>query len=221
MSSIDYELYSNKHFKVHFPYCGCRYNRKNHYCVDILCKITKKYTYISFNTIEELCVYLHDKPYSVCIHQNTPSHLLNGGVIFLTRSPQLYKDLLKPSPYEIESAGFIKTDDIIHTPTMFKEYDNFTPICNSAELYTLLPKNSQYWVLICRQNDGIDSYPKGKRDLFETADNCAFREFREEVGFDISDRIARQEYIRKISDINLPTSTRIFNFLFQIVIDDN
>jgi len=31
------------HYKVHFPTCGCRYNKTNRYQVDILDRKTKKY----------------------------------------------------------------------------------------------------------------------------------------------------------------------------------
>ncbi len=212
------------HNKVHYPNCGCRYNRRNIYLVDILDKTTKKYTHLSFYNRQTLNDFLSTRNYfySVCINPSTPPEKLNGGVIFIVPEALAseYENNFKPND-EIANIKFYKYSELVENISTFSEYDNFSPIKNT--LTTLSPLNdTNLKILICQEGfNGNHTFPKGKRMLDENSLECGRREFREETGIELEEEVYTREYqdsVRERYDVNLPDRVIVYNCQFQIIL---
>lgn len=213
------------HNKVHYPNCGCRYNRRNIYLVDILDKTTKKYNHLSFYNRQTLDEFLLTKNnyYSVCINTSTPLERLNGGVIFIVSSvlARQYEKNFKPNE-EIENIKFYKYSELLENIPSFSEYDNFAPIKNTLDILSTI-QDKDLEVLICKEGfNGNNTFPKGKRMLDENSIDCGRREFREETGIQLDDRLFSREYQEsarvKYALEKLPYRVVVYNCLFQIII---
>ena len=209
------------YFKAHFPSCGCKFNKRNGYMIDTIFNDTairnKSYHFGSFQEIEK---FLSTSiSYSVCIHKNTPTNLLNGGVVVLTRDESVKNTILADFK-ESEEIQSIRFADKSVLP--IREYDNFTPIQEFLNRVDI----ADYSMLICKQRDRqgntIYSFPKGKRKLEEDSETCAFREFHEETGHLLNPlHIMKcyQDQIRKRYNLErIPLEIRIHNFLFKILV---
>lgn len=213
------------HNKVHYPNCGCRYNRRNLYLVDILDKNTKTYRHLSFYNRQTLNDFLESRHhyYSVCINSNTPIEKLNGGIIFIV-SPDKGKDYENnfKSNSEIKYIKFYKYQELVNSISQFNEYENFAPIRNTIDILSKL-QDKDLVVLICEEGfNGNHTFPKGKRMLDENSIDCGRREFKEETGIQLDDNILSQEYQMKarhqIETVDLPTRVVVYNCLFQIIL---
>ena len=213
------------HNKVHYPNCGCIYNRKNLYLVDILDKITKKYRHITYYNRESLNNFLRSRNnyYSVCINTNTPLDRLNGGVIFIVsnRLAKQYQNNFKPNN-EIKNIKFYSYEQLEKESPQFNEYHNFAPIKNTTPILSCLG-GTDFVVLICEEGfNGNHTFPKGKRMLDENSIECGKREFLEETAIELEDKVFTSEYQRNIRHTNalekLPETRVVYNCFFQIII---
>lgn len=213
------------HNKVHYPNCGCRYNRRNIYLVDILDKTTKRYTHLSFYnrlTLNDFLISKHNY-YSVCINPSTPLERLNGGVIFIVPDDRArkYENNFKPND-EISEIKFYTYSELLENVTSFSEYDNFAPIKNTLDVLSLL-KEKKLEILICKEGfNGNHTFPKGKRMLDENSIDCGRREFIEETGIHLDDRIFTREYQEEARTRNgvdkMLYRVVVYNCLFQIIL---
>ena len=200
------------HNKVHYPNCGCIYNRKNLYLVDILYKITKKYRHITYYNRESLNNFLRSRNnyYSVCINTNTPLDRLNGGVIFIVsnRLAKQYQNNFKPNN-EIKNIKFYSYEQLEKESPQFNEYHNFAPIKNTTPILSCLG-GTDFVVLICEEGFNGNSIECGKR------------EFLEETAIELEDKVFTSEYQRNIRHTNalekLPETRVVYNCFFQIII---
>lgn len=214
------------HNKVHYPNCGCRYNRKNVYLVDILDKDTKKYRHINYYNRETLNGFLlsRNNYYSVCINPNTPLDRLNGGVIFITNKDKakIYQNNFKPNN-EIKNITFYTYEELESESHRFSEYHNFAPIKSSISDLSSL-KETNLTVLICEEGyNGNHTFPKGKRMLDENSVECGKREFLEETEIKLDEKVFTIDYqqqIRKELSLDLPKTKVVYNCFFQIIVDE-
>jgi hypothetical protein len=220
---MEYKFYN----KVHYPNCGCRYNNKNIYLVDVLDKTTGKYSrYFYYNRLT-LNFFLKkiNYYYSVCIHHKTPISKLNGGVIFIVPSilSSKYKENFKPND-EISTINFYIYKKLSESVDNFTEYPKFKPIQKSLSILSMVD-GKDLEILICTEKyGGIHSFPKGKRMLDESSIECVRREFKEETGIKLQDSIFSKLYQnsqRELLNItNLPHTIVIYNCLFQIILQN-
>lgn len=216
------------HYKIHFPSCGCKYNKASLYSIDAMDRTTKKYTRTVYSTFSEIKDFIDNNKYSVCIHPDTPQEFLNGGIIFITtrdKAQEYLKDFKTSS--EITQLYFYTLKQLKDKVDKkeIPEYHNFTPIKDSIPLLYGTINQEDLVVLICQQKDRdgntIFSFPKGKRLLSEYSIECGIREFREETGIKLADEYFEELYqlrVRKEYNIYLPRLLRIFNCLFQIIL---
>lgn len=221
----------NYHYKIHFPSCGCKYNKASVYMIDAMDINTKKYTRSVYSTFLELKDFIENNKYSVCIHKDTPQEFLNGGVIFITTKENSIKYLNEfKSSNEISHLYFYTLKELKNKidKNELMEYQNFTPIKDSIPLLYGTINQENLVILICQQKDRegntIFSFPKGKRLLSEYSIECGIREFKEETGIKLEDKYFEELYqlkVRKDYNIYLPRLLKIFNCLFQIILYNN